>query len=145
MSHSFDDRSRGRRVLVIDDSRIDREHLMHAIRTNVPLIEIAQTNKFADARKLAAERQPDFCFVDYCMPEGFGSDLAVDLVANCGVVIGLSGGENDEVRLAFAKAGVIHTMCKSDISPDAMLHLFEQWVGCGPTLRRVGQAEIRRY
>jgi len=78
----------GRRVLIVDDERIDREVLGHqAGRAGLRFVQTASPSEaLAELRRAAEEGQPfDFALLDYQMPEMDGIALGRQILAQPGL------------------------------------------------------------
>jgi two-component system LytT family response regulator len=67
------------RVIIIDDERLAREEVKHALKGYPDFEIIAEASNADDARQLIEETHPDLIFLDIQMPEQSGFDLLESL------------------------------------------------------------------
>lgn len=103
------------RVLLVDDHEMLLESLVRLL-SEQPDIEVSAVAATANTAVLAATRvAPDVAIVDFALPDGVGTDVARQIIANCPEtkVIVLSGSDIDVARVEAARAGCVGFLDKT--------------------------------
>lgn len=116
------------KVLIIDDSDVDREILLRFIeQANVAMVKCFNASTGAEGTLLAIKEKPHLVFIDYMLPDISGlevierlSDPANELNSELIVVTGQG---NESVAVAAMKAGAMDYLVKSDLSIEALTRI----------------------
>lgn len=104
--------------LIVEDSRFDQERIKRIIRTNFKDVYVAVAGNLKEARQHMMKYQTSFILLDNSLPDGLGSNFAMELRENplfkhIPIVI-VSDWPTPFMFDKAQSAGVIHVVSKSD-------------------------------
>jgi DNA-binding NarL/FixJ family response regulator len=120
--------------LIVDDHRMFAESLMRLLDDEADFERVEIAASVADARRMAAELQPDVALVDYLLPDGDGAAAAVELralVPGMKVIL-LSGARDDDLLRCAVDAGCVGLFTKDRTATELVDAL--RAAGAGETL-----------
>lgn len=105
------------KVLIVDDSEIFREVLIHALRSRFPSIEVLEAGDLTEGYQKIRKHKPDLIILDISLPDGNGLDLArrVHQELPAAIVAMCTTYDIREYREASARCGAAHFLAKQNM------------------------------
>ena len=114
-------------VLVVDDSRLARNHIKRVLR-NMGMEKITEAENGAEAAKLVKDQFFDLVVTDYNMPEMDGQQLVSYIrnsSAQASIPILMVTSESDEQRLASVQQSGVSAICDKPFETETVRQLLQ--------------------
>jgi CheY-like chemotaxis protein len=117
------------RVLLVDDSPIDRAVYRGMLEQKLPGVQIEDAGNVRDATRLLRDRHYDCVFLDYEMPDGTGLTVLSDVQKfNRSPVVMLTGTNEANVAVAALRSGAIDYLVKDGVEADHLVSALQEAV-----------------
>lgn len=112
------------RILLVDDERVDRLAVLHALREADVLVEVVEAHDVESARAAMAACRYDCLLIDQILPSGDGLEV-LEVAAQLGVsapAIVLTACDDRPLTKRLLTRGATDYLPKSQVSPERLVH-----------------------
>lgn len=134
----------GRRVLVVDDSEVDRERIRRLLGADFSVIEATTASEGLDVCRMI---EVDCVLLDYRLPDQDGTEILADLIERGLPVLMLTGHGSEAIAVEAMKRGALDYLIKDELAREGLRRAVGNALEKVSLRRQVSrqQAELHTY